>query len=243
MTANTSDDIIKKTRKEKYMTNIRFTPLVDQVYADIKRRIVTGDIEPNDKLNVRALCEYYSISDTPLKQALNRLVSEKLVVAIPRCGMRVAKFSSKDIHDAIEARIMIETFAVPAAIKAAKTDTSIIASLEKNLQEDETLIRSTNVSSYSDDSQREIELSQEFHMIIVRSLNNRTISDAYTNITSHRYVYYQSGSAKTAQALASVNEHRQIFERMKAGDEEGMKASIIAHLKAREYDVSTVSDE
>lgn len=222
---------------------IESTPIVDQVYRDIKRRIITGDLEPDSKLNVRSLCEYYNISDTPLKQALNRLVSDRLVVPLPRRGMRVIKWTSKDIHEAIEARIMIETFAVPAAIKASKKSSSIIKSLEKNLDEDEKLIRNTNISSYSEDSQKELELSMAFHLIIVRSLGNDTITELYENIANHRYVYYQSGSNKTNQALASVNEHRQIFERLKAGDEEGMKASIIAHLKAREYDVSSVSGE
>ncbi len=225
------------------MPTIESTPLVEQVYKDIKKRILTGDLEPDAKLNVRCLCEDYHISDTPLKQALNRLVSDRLVVALPRKGMRVSKCTPKDIHEAIEARIMIETFAVPAAIKAAKKGDPILENLEKNLIEDRALIQKTNVSSYSEDSQKELELSQEFHLIIVRSLKNSIITESYANITNHRYVYYQSGINKTSQAFASVNEHQQIFERLKAGDEEGMKASIIAHLKAREYDVSSLGNE
>lgn len=225
------------------MISIETTSIVDQVYKDIKSRIITGNLEPDTKLNVRSLCEYYNVSDTPLKQALNRLVSDRLVVALPRKGMRVAKCTSKDIHEAIEARIMIETYAVPAAIKAAKKNCAIIKSLEKNLIYDEYLINNTDLNSYSEDTQCELEVSQEFHLIIVRSLNNDIITDNYSSITNHRYVYYQSGTSKAEQALASVNEHRQIYERLKAGDEEGMKASIIAHLKAREYDVSSVSGE
>ena len=137
---------------------------------------------------------------------------------------------------------MIETFAVPAAIRAVKNGKTILETLERNLIEDRALIQKTNVSSYSEDSQKELELSQEFHLIIVRSLNNSLITESYSNITNHRYVYYQRGTNKTNQALASVNEHQQIYERLKAGDEEGMKASIIAHLKAREYDVSSLGN-
>lgn len=222
------------------MPSLKNTPLVDQVYCDIKRRIITGDLGPDEKLNVRSLCEYYEVSDTPLKQAMNRLVSEKLIVAYPRRGMRVMNFTSKDIHEAIEARIMIETYAVPAAIRASKVSNDIIRMLEENVTEDERLIRENDISAYSDITQKELETSLEFHLIIVRSLNNSTITNVYTNIMNHRYVYYQSGSNKTHQALASVIEHRQILERLKAGDEEGMKAAIIAHLKAREYDVASV---
>ena len=225
------------------MTAIESTPLVDQVYKDIKKRILTGDLEPDAKLNIRCLCEDYSVSDTPLKQALNRLVTDRLVIALPRRGMRVSKCTPKDIHEAIETRIMIETFAVPAAIKAVRKGEPILEKLEQNLIEDRALIQKTNVSSYSEDSQKELELSQDFHLIIVRSLNNSIITESYSNITNHRYVYYQNRTNKTNQVLASVNEHQQIYERLKAGDEEGMKASIIAHLKAREYDVSSLGSE
>lgn len=225
------------------MPHLEFTPLVDQVYKDLKKRILTGDLKADTKLVIRDLCEYYKISDTPLKQALNRLVSEKMVIAYPRCGMRVVRMTSKDIHEATEARIMIETYAVHAAIEASAKDPSIISALEQNLAEDECLMREHDISSYSEASLRELELSQNFHLIIVRTLKNDTIAEAYVNIYNHRYVYYQNRKDKKEQALASLEEHRKILDCLKAGDEEGMKAAIISHLKTREYDVSTVSEK
>ncbi len=109
------------------------TLIVDQVYKDIKRRIIKGELLPDSKLSIRVLCEYYKISDTPLKQALNRLISEHLVLALPRRGMRVNSFSQKDIHEAIEARTMIELFAVPSAIASVKKSNQLIRQLEENI--------------------------------------------------------------------------------------------------------------
>ena len=68
---------------------IKVTLIVDQLYSDIKDRIIRGQLKPDEKLSVRQLCEYYGVSDTPVKQALNRLVTEGFVDALPRRGMRV----------------------------------------------------------------------------------------------------------------------------------------------------------
>lgn len=215
--------------------------IVDQLYEDIKRRIIEGELPPDTRLSTRMLCEYYNVSDTPLKQALNRLVSENLVSALPRRGMWVRAFSEKDIHEAIEARIMIESFAIKSALKEAEEGT-LIEKLEKNIKEDEELINQIDTFlSYSSKAQQEQTISQEFHMIFVQSLHNETILKAYSNIINHRYLYYQFGKDKREQAKASLEEHKSILQCLKEGDEDKLKASIISHLEKREYDVNSAT--
>ena len=106
---------------------IQTTLIVDQLYSDIKDRIIRGQLKPDEKLSVRTLCEYYGVSDTPIKQALNRLVTERFVDALPRRGMRVRCITKQDLHEAMEARQMIELFAVPYAIEKAKNDPDFFA--------------------------------------------------------------------------------------------------------------------
>ena len=109
--------------------------LVDQVYRDIRRRIINGELMPGSRLGTRMLCEFYGISDTPLKQALNRLLSEGLVEALPHRGMRVRRLEQNDVREAIEARIMIESYAVDAAIRSVEAGSDLIERLEKKMKE------------------------------------------------------------------------------------------------------------
>lgn len=239
-----SEIIAKESVMSQGPVVISDTLIVDQVYEDIKRRIIKGELPPDSKLSIRVLCEYYKISDTPLKQALNRLVSEHLVLAIPRRGMRVRSFTQQDIQEAIQARAMIELFAVPYAIKAAEKDNQLIELLEKNIEEDERLINEINdLSFYTETARSELEISQGFHLLIVKNLNNNTITNAYLSILNHRYLYYQIGKDKTSQANASLSEHKMILDRLKAGDEEGMKDAILLHLKARKFDIISAYED
>lgn len=211
--------------------------IVDQLYGDIKDRIIRGELKPDEKLSVRQLCEYYGVSDTPLKQALNRLVTERFVTALPRRGMRVRCITKQDIHEAMEARSMIELFAVPYAIQSIEKSSALLEALENNLAENEQLLEnSERLNHYSQEAIEELKVSQEFHRILVKCIGNGVIFDAYQNIINHQYVYYQYEKEKSSKLIASLREHRLIFDALKNKDEAAAKAAIIAHLKIREED-------
>lgn len=221
-------------------TEISCELIVDQVYKDIRHRIINGDLVPGSRLGTRMLCEYYGISDTPLKQALNRLLSEGMVEAIPRRGMRVRRLGQRDIQEAIEARMMIESYAVEAAIRSAQGGVGLIEKLEENLREDERLIKAAgDLSVYSELAEEELEVSQAFHEILVANIGNSVILRAYHNILNHRYLYYQFNLNKKEQALSSLREHEQILDCLRNLDTQGMCQAIRRHLETRAYDVSS----
>lgn len=208
--------------------------IVDQLYTDIKSRILKGDLAPDTKLSVRVLCEYYNVSDTPLKQALNRLVSEQLVVANPRKGMRVKTFSSDEINDACQVREMIELYAVDAALRKAKTDTDFVRQLEISIKEDEKLLENIeNMNVYSADTQTELDVSRNFHILFISALKNETIINIYNNVQNHSYVYYQLGIDKNEQVVKSINEHKEILRALKTNDKNALEQAIRNHRKAR----------
>lgn len=219
------------------------TLIVDQLYSDLKERIIRGQLKPDEKLSVRTLCEYYKVSDTPVKQALNRLAAERFVDALPRRGMRVRCVSLKDIHEALEARQMIELFAVPHAIRLAGEEPGFLEALEENLEKNRQLLEDLeSLSHYSEKAEQELAVSQDFHRILVKAVGNSVILDSYENILAHQYVYYQHQKDKRRELMASLREHRQILDYLKAGDGAAVREAIITHLRYREEDVSAVMD-
>ena len=220
---------------------IQVTLIVDQLYSDIKNRIIRGQLKPDEKLSVRTLCEYYGVSDTPVKQALNRLVAERFVDALPRRGMRVRCITKRDIHEAMEARQMIELFAVPYALQKRQEDPAFLRQLEENLLENEKLLQDPEANwDYSEKAMEELAVSQKFHRIFVEAIGNGVILESYQNLVNHQYVYYQHAKDKGRQLMASLAEHKRIYACLKAGEAEGLREAILAHLKIREADVSAV---
>ncbi|OPZ64188.1 MAG: HTH-type transcriptional repressor YvoA [Firmicutes bacterium ADurb.Bin506] len=66
-------------------------PLYQQVYNIWKRRIESGDLKPGDRLPTeRELCDAYDVSQITVRQAIQMLVNDGLVVRRPRTGTHVA---------------------------------------------------------------------------------------------------------------------------------------------------------
>ena len=86
--------------------------LLELAYQSLKENILRGIYPAGSRLPVDRLSRELSISSTPIKGALNRLVAEHLVEQVPRCGYAVVKLSMKDISEVLEIRKMFEIFAI-----------------------------------------------------------------------------------------------------------------------------------
>jgi GntR family transcriptional regulator, carbon starvation induced regulator len=93
------------------------TPLSEQAYRLIRHDILTGHIPPGEKLRIEALRTMYGLSNTPLREALNRLAAEQLVIADERRGFRSTPVSAEDFWDLTTYRLAIENAALTDAIR------------------------------------------------------------------------------------------------------------------------------
>lgn len=97
--------------------------LVDKAIIALRSMILSGALAPGARMAEVALSERLGISRTPIRQAMDRLISEGLLERIETGGCRVASFSIHDIMDAIEIRGVIEgTAARLAAERGADAD-------------------------------------------------------------------------------------------------------------------------
>lgn len=90
--------------------------LAMMAYRRLRRDIVTGAFAPGQPLRLEALRQRYGLSFSPLREALNRLQTERLVVAAALRGFSVAPLSTEEMWDATETRILIESQALHRAI-------------------------------------------------------------------------------------------------------------------------------
>lgn len=207
--------------------------LVDQIYTDIKRKILLGTFAPNLKLTTSMLCDIYKVSDTPIKQALNRLVSDGLVEATPRRGMRVSIIDEKKVSDAYKARLMIELYAIPYIMEKSKSNPSFIEELEQLIKEHERIVSSSLLDTYNEDAQYEIDLSFQFHLMLVETTQNDIIISMYKNITNYTYIYYRANLRKSEEIRLSLSEHRDILQCIKNLNAEELRNALELHLNKR----------
>jgi GntR family carbon starvation induced transcriptional regulator len=96
--------------------------LADQAYQRIRSDIMSGALLPGSKLLLEALSRHYNIGMSPLREALNRLASDHLVIAEGQRGFWVASLSIAELDDVTHVRSLIEVEAVQLAIRRGGPD-------------------------------------------------------------------------------------------------------------------------
>ncbi len=78
-------------------------------YRQIREMIVTGVLQPGQIIKEKDLVEFLEIGRTPVREAIQRLVQQRMVEVFPRRGIVVSKLSLNDVQAIFEARETIES--------------------------------------------------------------------------------------------------------------------------------------
>lgn len=107
------------------------TPLADQVYADLRKRIVSLELPPSSSLSRQELSAYYGVSQTPLRDAIQRLEAEGLLDIFPQSKTVVTLIDDRLVRECQFLRTALETEIV--AVLAADPDKSKIETAQESL--------------------------------------------------------------------------------------------------------------
>ncbi len=90
--------------------------MIEKIYNMLKKQIINLEFKFNQKLNVKEMAQQFGVSQTPVRDALNNLVKDELVVVKPRIGYFVLKLTKKDLYEIFEVRKMLECFALENSV-------------------------------------------------------------------------------------------------------------------------------
>ena len=94
--------------------------LADQAYDLVERMIVTLELQPGTVFSEVELSETIGIGRTPLREALQRLAGDRLVVALPRRGMMVTEINGSEYLALLDTRRVLDSL---IAVRACRRST------------------------------------------------------------------------------------------------------------------------
>lgn len=188
-----------------------YLPLRDIVFQTLRNAIITGDLQPGERLMETQLAEKLGVSRTPIREAIRKLELEGLVVMVPRKGAQVAQFTEKDIQDVLEVRAALEALAAKLACK--RMDDRAFLKLQLAIAE-------YSYAAKNKDLETMIEKDVEFHDIICNATQNDKLIQLFNNlkeqVNRYRITYLKNvEDSETVEA-----EHLAILEALKNKDEE-----------------------
>jgi DNA-binding GntR family transcriptional regulator len=109
-------DALLTARLAETETGIEQLSLVDLATQRLRAEILSGELQPGDRIVEDQIRRRYGISRAPLREALRLLAQQGLVEHLPRRGMRVSSWSPTDIRQLFEIRHVLERHAVLSAL-------------------------------------------------------------------------------------------------------------------------------
>ena len=103
--------------------------LASKVYSEIRRKILSNQLQPGTRLKEDAWAKKSEVSRMAVREALTRLLGEKLVIFGEKGGYFVKPMTTEDVHEIRELREILELGALKLACK--KINKQQVAKLEK----------------------------------------------------------------------------------------------------------------
>jgi DNA-binding GntR family transcriptional regulator len=118
----------------------------EEAYRRILEIVLGGELAGGEYLNEQKLAEAFGMSRAPVREALQMLCSEHILSNIPRLGYEVVPISFREIMDALDVRLILETESIRLACKnsgeSGMAKLRALLSREANIQADEENIHS-----------------------------------------------------------------------------------------------------
>jgi DNA-binding GntR family transcriptional regulator len=190
----------------------------ETAYRLLKDKIVTLQIPPASLLNEAHLMDELHLGRTPIREALQRLAYENLVIILPRRGTLVTDLNMSDFQKIFEIRLKLEPFAARlAATRATPNEISVMESLFRNAED---LIR-------QDDYHQLIKLDHQAHQLLVQAAHNEFLQEILEQLYTHILRLWHVSLHKVSRLSQAIEEHRDLISALKASD--GDAAEKIMH--------------
>jgi DNA-binding GntR family transcriptional regulator len=198
--------------------------LADQVHELLTVRILDKHYQPGERLNIDALARDLGVSSTPLREALTRLVAERLVVASSFVGFAVAPLPDRSWFAAMhDYRVVLEAWAVREATRH-RSD----APIEAMHAAVEALHRASSGSSFRE-YQLALKADADFHQLIMAATKNPVAQDTYRDLNPH--LHFVRLSNQYPESLSEIaQEHRVVLDAIERGDADVAAAAMVKHL-------------
>lgn len=184
--------------------------LAEAIYRRIRQDILWGHLPPGAPLRSDELRSAYDVGVSPLREALSRLVAERLVTTVGQRGFRVAPLTVDDVVDTWQTRFVIEREALVRSIEAGDIgwESSLVASYHA-------LSRMPIPKNPGASTETWAKHHRRFHMALLAACGSRWLIDLagllFDQAERHRILRARLGPRpKLARDVAT--EHKQIFD-------------------------------
>lgn len=202
--------------------------LASDVYDRLRHDILSGLLPPGEKLRSEYLRERYNVGNSPMREALNRLSSDGLVVREDQKGFHVATVSRSELQELVRTRCWLEEIALRESIANGGTawEENLVLAYHRLSR----VPRSSDETTYSANPEWEIR-HRDFHFALIGASGSRWLEGFCRQLNDQADRYRQFAVAASYPKRHELDEHKTVFDAAVNGDADEAVRQLHAHYR------------
>ncbi len=196
--------------------------LADEVYDTLLGQLMSLRIEPGSRVTIDALARELGVSQTPIRDALNRMESDGLLVRVPHAGYRIPpQITRARFEDMLEVRLLLEPAAARRAAERASADQ--VARL-RGLLEQMAQVEGEGHLAYGAFGLRDA----AFHDLVAQSGGNHLVREVLARLHTHVHLFRLHYD--TQVTYLAMGEHDEVLAAVAARDPDAAAYAMRRHI-------------
>lgn len=190
-------------------TENRISTQASTVYDRLQADILSGELEPGKKLRLKELIEIYSTGNSPLREALNRLSANGMVVREENRGFRVPPANTEELNELTRTRCWLEEIALRESIANGDVEWEeriVLAYHWLSRAAQSTDAEARHTSAEWEDHHR------EFHVALISACDSSILIDFCAQLQKRTFRYRNLAEVVAYRDRHELEEHRLLQE-------------------------------
>ena len=207
------------------------TTLASSVYSRLRSDILAGTLEPGEKLRAEFLRDRYQVGNSPVREALNRLSADGLVVREDQKGFRVSAVSEEELAELTKTRCWLEAKALRESIEAGTVEweEGLVLAFHRLSK----VNRSSDDATYVPNPEWE-RLHRAFHLALIAGCGSRFLIGFCAQLNDQADRYRQLAVRTIYPKRHERVEHKAIVDAAIARDSDKAVTLLLDHYRLTE---------
>jgi GntR family transcriptional regulator, carbon starvation induced regulator len=201
--------------------------VAELAYRKIRSDIVGCILKPRQKLRLEPLKLQYGVGISTLREILNRLASEDLVVAEGQRGFEVSPATAADLREVADLRLLLEGHALRLSFASGDLDWEgrVVAAHHKLA-----VIERQLLEGAAERTRDWVRYDFNFHNALISACGSRTLLDIHASVFDRFLRYHMLAASFRGQAVA--DDHRALFDLALQRNAEGALKMLASHVNS-----------
>lgn len=200
-----------------------------ELYAVVRERIVNGTYGQGTRLTEQQIAAEFTTSRTPVREAMRQLTADGFLVFKPNSGTVVRAWSTQEIHELFDLRVLIESeIARHAAQHIEQAQLSELARLQDEIE-------AQGADTSEENTLRIGQLNRRFHGLIAQASESERLTAVLSNAIAQPIVQRTFRRYTVAQLERSFSQHRELLDALGARNGAWAKSVMSCHIHAAKF--------